>query len=259
MLQAFKYCQVLVFFFYVSERSIFKTPWWISTKFSHKVDWLEPYWKWASSLESFGSHLGKTLFSHNYDCSCCTDSTGVAFTSAQALTVHCLQCIDFIYLKMIWYTRAPGGLILSSSSFSSVPLLSGGSNFIYIKTFSVLLLPKVYLDLHFSVFKSSGVEKRFRHSVWSLAHGPSIPCKHHLPQQAGDSAEQTDRRRTCARLRDVCRRPCGGHRIRGLQGRLALQVQNGEYTQFVWAMQMDQAEMIVWLTSWSCSFRMVST
>ena len=61
--------------------------------------------------------LEKLLFSHNYDCSCFTDCTGVAFTSAQALTIHCIQCIDFICLKIISITRAPGGLILSSSGF----------------------------------------------------------------------------------------------------------------------------------------------
>ena len=37
------------------------------------VDRLEPNSKWASSLEPFGGHLGKTLFSHNYDCSGSTD------------------------------------------------------------------------------------------------------------------------------------------------------------------------------------------
>ena len=63
-----------------------------------------------------GSHLGKTLFSHNYDCSGSTDCTGVAFTSPQASSIHCLQGIDFICLKIRWYTHAPGGLILSSSS-----------------------------------------------------------------------------------------------------------------------------------------------
>ena len=43
-------------------------------------------------------------------------TTGVAFTSAQALTIYCIQCIDLICLKIISITRAPGGLILSSSS-----------------------------------------------------------------------------------------------------------------------------------------------
>ena len=59
----------------------------------------------------------KTLFSHNYDCSSSTDCTGVAFTSAQPLTIHSIQCIHFICLKIISIVRAPGGLILTSSSF----------------------------------------------------------------------------------------------------------------------------------------------
>ena len=45
-------------------------------------------------LEPFDSHLGKTLFSHNYDCSSSIDCTGVGFTLPQSLTIHSMQSIE---------------------------------------------------------------------------------------------------------------------------------------------------------------------
>ena len=118
-----RYCFALclVFFFNVCGRSIFRTASRISTKFSHKVEgWTgwNPIENGRHRFSHLAAILEKLLFSHNYDSSSSTDCTGVAFSSAQALTIHCIQCIDFICLKIISITHAPGNLILSSSSLA---------------------------------------------------------------------------------------------------------------------------------------------
>ena len=51
-----------------------------------------------------------------------------------------------------------------------------------------------------------------------------FPREHCVPEQARDSAEQADGGRPRHGKRDLCGRPRGGHRVRGLQGRHTLQV-----------------------------------